>query len=103
MQQPKIKISQHNAPPDEKCVYFKLNNYFSELQTEIDKARARYNLGIADEYSLTWEAIVGKPDIQSLLDTQKQQIIATYNLGNLSGSLQEIRARILELETRTSV
>lgn len=101
MQQPKIKISQHNAPPDEKCVYFKLNNYFSELKTEIDKARARYNLGIADEYSNTWENIIGKPDIQSLLDTLKQQIVSTYNLGNLAGGLQDIRSRILELETKT--
>lgn len=101
MQQPKIKISQHNAPPDEKCVYFKLNNYFSELRTEIDKARARSNLGILSEYANTWENIIGRPDIPSLLDTLKQQIVSTYNLGNLAGSLQDIRARILQLETKT--
>lgn len=101
MQQPKIKISQHNAPPDEKCVYFKLNNYFSELRTEVDKARARSNLGILSEYANTWENIIGKPDISSLLDTLKQQIVSTYNLGNLAGSLQDIRSRILQLETKT--
>lgn len=101
MQQPKIHISQHNDEVSEKCEFFKKNKYFSELKTDIDKARARYNLGIPDEFSLTWEAIAGKPDINTLLNNQKSQIVSTYHLDSLSYDLQTLRSNIFELQTKT--
>ena len=30
--------------------YFKITNLFNELKTEIEKADARYNLGIPDDF-----------------------------------------------------
>lgn len=102
MQQPKIHISQHNAPPSEKCEYFKVKNYFSELHSDIDKARARFNLGIPDEFSLTWEAITGKPDITVLLNNQKSSIVSQYKLDSLSYDLDTLRSRVLQVENKTA-
>jgi hypothetical protein len=35
------------------------NNYLGEYRTELEKAKVRKNLGIADEMSLQWGNITG--------------------------------------------
>ena len=45
--------------------YFLLDNLFSELTDEYQRTLARINLGIADEYSLTWGNIKGNLSKQS--------------------------------------
>lgn len=102
MEQSKIHISTHKDGLHEKpCEFFKVNRYFSELTTDVDKARARYNLGIPDEFSLTWEAIAGKPNIDSLLNDQKSRIVSSYHLDTLAYDLQTIRSNVLELQNIT--
>lgn len=39
--------------------YLKIENYFSEFNTEVAKAQARYNLGISDKWNLKWGNIRG--------------------------------------------
>ena len=52
--------------------YFKIENCFNELVTEVQKANARYNLGIADEWNLKWgnikEFIEEQKDLTEYLD-----------------------------------
>lgn len=54
--------------------YFKVNNLFSELNTNAEKKKARLNLGIADEQSLTWGNITGnvadQTDLVNLIDSK---------------------------------
>lgn len=102
MEQPKIYISEHYSQQPKECKFFEIKKYFSELKTDVEKARARYNLGIPDEFSLTWEAIVGKPDINQLLNQQKASIVSTYHLDTLSYDLNLIRSNILELQNVTA-
>lgn len=44
--------------------YFKLENLFSELVSDYQRAKARYNLGIAEEYALVWGNITGSIENQ---------------------------------------
>lgn len=52
--------------------YFKIQNLFSELKTEVEKANARYNLGIGDPWNLKWGNITGfiekQKDLTQYLD-----------------------------------
>ncbi len=50
--------------------YLKIKNCLSELVTEVQKAKARKNLGISDEYTLKWGNITGY--IQSQDDLMKE-------------------------------
>lgn len=45
--------------PDSSSEYFRIENRFAELKTDLDKLIARQNLGISDEYSLIWGNIKG--------------------------------------------
>ena len=45
--------------------YFKRENLFSELVNDFQRSKARYNLGIGEEYSLIWGNINGLIDNQS--------------------------------------
>lgn len=45
--------------------HFKIENYFSELTSEYQRALARYNLGVSDLYSLVWGNIKGNLANQS--------------------------------------
>ena len=45
--------------------YFRRENLFSELVNDYQRAKARYNLGIGDEYSLVWGNIDGSIENQT--------------------------------------
>ena len=53
--------------------YFQIKNLFNELKTEVDKANARYNLGIGDAWNIKWGNITGfiekQTDLTQYLDT----------------------------------
>lgn len=61
------------------------DNYLSEFLTEVEKARVRENLGIADEFSMTWE------NIQGLIENNPQ-IIELFN--NISKEISELKNKI---------
>lgn len=50
------------------------SNYLSEFRTQLEKAKARKNLGIGDEYTLTWGNITGHiEDSRDLVNFIEQQ------------------------------
>ncbi len=51
-----------DASPDD---YFRRENLFSELVDDYQRAKARYNLGIGEEYSLVWGNISGSIENQT--------------------------------------
>lgn len=53
--------------------YFKRENLFSELVNDFQRSKARYNLGIGEEYSLLWGNING------LIDNQEDLINYIHN------------------------
>lgn len=55
-------------------IYFKIKNCFSELTSEVQKANARYNLGIGDEWNLKWGNITGFIENQADLAQYKQEL-----------------------------
>ena len=54
--------------------YLQVSNYLSEFKTDIDKARVRYNLGIPDNYSLTWGSMSGSISNQTDLVNYIRQV-----------------------------
>ena len=58
--------------------YFKIENCFNELVTEVQKANARYNLGIADEWNLKWGNITGFVENQKDLAQYLDSFIIVY-------------------------
>ena len=59
------------------------NNYLSEFRTQLEKAKARKNLGIGDEYSLTWGNITGHIEdnndlIKFIEDQWKYEYVSPY-------------------------
>lgn len=66
-----------------KLKYFEVKNYLSELSNDYERHLVRKNLGISDQYSLTWGNISGnllnQQDIVDFIDQQiaelKEQII----------------------------
>lgn len=63
--------------------YFLLDNLFSELTDEYQRTLARINLGIADEYSLTWGNIKGnlskQSDLYEYINSTSDAIIDRLN------------------------
>ena len=72
--------------------YFKIQNLFSELKTEVEKANARYNLGIGDPWNLKWGNITGFIEEQKDLTQYLDKFIIVYK--------QEIQQTIDELQRR---
>lgn len=58
--------------------YFRISNLFNELKTEIDKANARYNLGIDDNLQLKWGNITGYIENQKDLTEYINNFIIIY-------------------------
>lgn len=79
MNQPTIRVSPSDYP---KFNFLQRFNFLSEFKTEVDKARARHNLGIPDEYSLTWGNISGniesQPDLVELVRQTNNNLINNY-------------------------
>ena len=67
-------------------IYFKIKNCFSELTSEVQKANARYNLGIGDKWNLKWGNITGFIENQADLVQYLDKFIA-----NLEEFKQELR------------
>lgn len=77
-----------------------VNNYLSEYRTEIDKARVRANLGIPDEYSLSWGNIQGTIESQRDLIALIESYALTGNreeINKLKKELQDLDAKKIEL------
>lgn len=72
--------------------YFKIQNLFSELKTEVEKANARYNLGIGDQWSLKWGNITGFIEEQKDLTQYLDKFIIVYK--------QEIQQTMDELQRK---
>lgn len=51
-----------DAPP--KFDFLAVKNYLGEFKSDIDKARARFNLGIPDEFSFNWGNLTGNIEEQ---------------------------------------
>lgn len=83
----------HVAPgePSAKFDFLKVSNFLCEFRTEVDKARARFNLGIPDEYNFNWGNIKGsvtdQPDLVNVFTQQKNDYTAKYQdaLSRISG------------------
>lgn len=67
-----------------KCDFLKKSEFLGEFKTEADKARARFNLGLPDDYSLNWGNIRGniknQLDLQILLDNINNKVDTQLNL-----------------------
>ena len=72
--------------------YFKIQNLFSELKTEVEKANARYNLGISDPWNLKWGNITGFIEEQKDLTQYLDKFIIVYK--------QEIQQAMDELQRK---
>ena len=72
--------------------YFKIQNLFSELKTEVEKANARYNLGIGDPWNLKWGNITGFIEKQKDLTQYLDKFIIVYK--------QEIQQAMDELQRK---
>ena len=59
--------------------YFEISKCFEELNTEIQKAQARYNLGIGDEQNLKWGNIKGFIEEQTDIIEYLNNYIADLN------------------------
>lgn len=105
MQQQNIHIAPGEPPA--KFDFLKVSNFLGEFRTEVDKARARFNLGIPDEYNFNWGNIRGtvtdQPDLVSVFTQQKNDYTAKYqdalqriatansNIGDINQQIVTIR------------
>lgn len=71
-------IEQYYGDPDEKG-YFLTENLFSELVSNYQRAKARFNLGIGEEYVLKWGNITGEISSQIDLTKYLTQEIVRYS------------------------
>ena len=69
------------------------NNYLGEYRTELEKAKVRKNLGIADEQSLLWGNIEGhieeQKDVIDYIKTMQEYTT------DLNGSVTNLKALIM--------
>ena len=73
--------------------YFKIKNCFNELTTEVQKANARYNLGIGDEWSLKWGNITGFIEEQTDLTKYLDKFIIVYKQ-EISQAMEELQDKL---------
>lgn len=77
-------VSRTFGNSDDSAGAFKIVNLFAELITEYQKAVARQNLGIADDYALLWGNIKGtiedQLDLQNLIINSNNNLITEINL-----------------------
>ena len=71
-------IEQYYGDSDEKG-YFLTENLFSELVSNYQRAKARFNLGIGEEYALKWGNITGEINSQIDLTKYLTQEIVRYS------------------------
>lgn len=73
--------------------YFKIKNCFSELVTEVQKANARYNLGIGDEWNLKWGNITGFIENQKDLTQYLDKSIIVYKQ-EITQAMNDLQAKL---------
>lgn len=69
--------------------YFLRDNLFSELVTEYERSEARFNLGIGEEYSMTWGNIKG--------DISKNSDLYNFIINTIREDIQESDTDFLKL------
>lgn len=84
-------IEQYYGDAD-KDDYFKRENLFSELVDDYQRAMARFNLGIAEEYAMLWGNIKGnienQEDLYNYIQTQFAYFADRYT-GNINDLLRD--------------
>lgn len=94
--------------PHGKFQFLQWGNFLGEFKTEIDKARARANLGIPDSYSFNWGNIGGNIQNQTDLIQLIEQVVSgnTRDYTNLTNKvtsfetlLNNYSSRLLSTET----
>lgn len=72
--------------------YFKIENLFSELVNDYQRAKARYNLGIGEEYAILWGNIHG------LIDNQEDLTNYIYDTfsGYINNYSEDINALLIQ-------
>ena len=73
--------------------YFKIKNCFSELTSEVQKANARYNLGIGDPWNLKWGNITGFIENQADLVQYLDKFIVVYKQ-EISQAMEELQDKL---------
>ena len=71
-------IEQYYGDPDEKGFFLK-DNLFSELVSSYQRAQARFNLGIGEEYALVWGNITGSITDQTDLNEFLWDFVLRYS------------------------
>lgn len=71
-------IEQYYGDPDESG-YFLKDNLFSELVSSYQRAQARFNLGIGEEYALVWGNITGSINDQTDLNDFLWDFVLRYS------------------------
>lgn len=93
------------APPPQGALL--KTNFLSEFVTEVDKQRARFNLGIPDESSFNWGNIGGsiqnQADLINLIDEKlrdpKQKVNTCLSkIDNINNSIGNLSTKILTIE-----
>ena len=94
--------------PHGKFQFLQWGNFLGEFKTEIDKARARANLGIPDSYSFNWGNIGGNIQNQTDLINLINQVVSgnsrdyttiTNKVTQFETLLNNYAARLLSAET----
>lgn len=70
--------------------YFKIINLFSELSNEYERAIARRNLGVADEYTLVWGNIHGN----IINQTDLYELISNLEISKFNNLIDELNIRL---------
>lgn len=78
-----------DASPDD---YFRRENLFSELVDDYQRAKARYNLGIGEEYSLVWGNISGSIENQ----TDLYEYITNRFIESTNKYIEEVNTLLVE-------
>lgn len=106
MQQQNIHVAPGEAPA--KFDFLRVSNFLGEFRTEVDKARARFNLGIPDEYNFNWGNIKGtvtdQPDLVNVFTQQKNDYTEKYQdalsrIATINESINTLNQSVLNIRT----
>lgn len=106
MQQQNIHVAPGEPPA--KFDFLRVTNFLGEFRTEVDKARARFNLGIPDEYNFNWGNIKGsvtdQPDLVNVFTQQKNDYTEKYQdalsrISTINESINTLNQSVLNIRT----
>lgn len=88
-----------------RCEFLKKSEFLGEFKTEAEKARARFNLGLPDDYALNWGNIRGniqnQTDLMQLLSDINQNV--KTKLQSQDYILASVQKKIVELDQSVTV